>query len=178
MKKIKAKHIQKFIKSAKGKSATRPRTYELPFHLNSYVLDQIIVHAIFKSPEQESINKVKLYVEHDGCDVGIFIYHRGKCVWQRELDQEEIELLVHEGDLDNCFHFSEIINRLISFTGPVVSELLYSEAAFSDWFDTGFDPETLEEFANTFQESILDGNVVYFEEGDDYFKKFLHSLYE
>lgn len=177
MKKITSQRIKDYLQSAKGRASLRPRSYE-SFNLNSYVLEQIIVHAIFKDSSQKSVRKVKLYIEHDGCDVGIFIHYRGKPVWEKLLDQEEIELLVFECDLDENFLFSYVAERLISFTGPVVSELLGSQAASADWLDTGFDPEGLEEFAKSFQESLQDGNVVYFEEGDDYFKNFLHSLYK
>lgn len=154
----------------------RSRSYELSLNLNTSVLEQMIIHALFRSPQCENAKIVSIALEHDGNDVGVFIYHSGNLVWQKVLSQVEILKLFPGGNLANWFYFSEVIDELISIVGPVINEMLNTKDASADWYDTaGLE---LEEFADSFQQSIQDGAVVYFEEGDNCLTNILHSVFE
>lgn len=175
MKQTTAQQIQNLFKSAEW-APLRSRSYDLPFNLNPNVLEQMIIHAVFRGPQLENAKIVSIVLEHDGYDAGVFIYHSGELVWRKVLSQEEIIKLFPGGDFANWFYFSEVVDELILLTGPVVNELHGSQGAAEDWLDTaGLE---LKEFGDSLLQSMHDGSVVYFEEGDNCLSLLLHSIYE
>lgn len=171
--------IQDFFKSVADWKPMRSRSYDSFFSSNPNVLEQVIVHAAFKNQKNQNTSIVTVAIEHDGSEVRVFISHSGQTVWEKVLDQKEIESLIPGGDFHNWFYFSEVIDSLISFTEPVANELLGSNGNASEWFDTaGLDYQELQDFEANFLQNIQDGKVVCFEEGYNNLTSILYALYE
>lgn len=171
-----------FKKSYAGREeGMRYYTWEEPFLLNNYVIKQMTFYALYR-PKGEKSRLIKIRLEWDGDDLGIYFLSDGEVL--RELSSDEDYalhrlLFGNEDSIEENFHYDEVIDKFVEHFHGVVTEMLEVPLGTNhSWFDVGYSPDMLDEFVESFYHQVHEDNwLVYFNEGDDEFKEFLHSLY-